>query len=76
MSGYTEIALLQYELESLRSELAASHAEVARLEWLMSSGRTVICDKEGCYTYTHTSGRYGPVAKTKREAIDLAMGDE
>ena len=49
--------------------------DAARLEWLMSSGRMVICDKEGCYTYTHTSGRYGPVAKTKREAIDKAMGE-
>ena len=27
MSGYTEIALLQYELEKLRSELAALNAE-------------------------------------------------
>ena len=47
--------------------------DAARLEWLMNSGRMVICDREGCYTYTHTSGRYGPVAKTKREAIDKAM---
>lgn len=47
--------------------------DAERLDWLMNFGRMVICDKEGCYTYTHTSGRYGPVAKTKREAIDAAM---
>ena len=32
MSGYTEIALLQYELEKLRAELAKKSAEIERLK--------------------------------------------
>lgn len=32
MSGYTEIALLQYELEKLRAELAKKDAKIERLK--------------------------------------------
>lgn len=49
------------------------HNDTDRLDYMLNSGRIVICDRDGCYTYNHTSGRYGPVAKDPREAIDLAM---
>ena len=35
MSGYTEIALLQYELEKLRQQLAEKDAEIDRLQGIL-----------------------------------------
>lgn len=50
MSGYTEIALLQYELEKLRSELAEKDAEVEKLKRLNSSYSSLTKAQEGQLT--------------------------
>ena len=73
MSGYTEIASLQYELEKLRAELAALKTEneslrkdAERYRWLKNNDSPIgiyyNADFDDCY-YIHESD----------EAIDVAM---
>ena len=83
MSGYTEIALLQYEIEKLRSELAALKAEneslkrdAERLDFIQSNCR---CDPmmDGQHKWWPTNFNKCLTGPSIREAIDaMAQGEK